>query len=242
MNHHDESDDPRRRLLLQALAAGFFASGLSGTPAIAAPFGNVPRKLPPGRSIYRLSGHVLVNGKPAESTTRIGPSDTVETATGAEIVFAVGPDAYILRGGSKLVLATQPGQSEVANLMRVLAGKVLAVFGRGVHNIETPTATLGIRGTGVYIEGDPEQTYLCTCYGTVALAARNNRDSRETIVSKHHDQPRYILNKAATGRHIRPAPFINHTDVELMLIEALVGRTPPFTFPSDDYSAPRRGY
>lgn len=242
MSHHDESDDPRRRLLLQALAAGFFATGLPVASTVAAPFGNIPGKLAPERSIYRLSGRVLVNGKPADATTRIGPRDTIETAAGAEIVFAVGQDAYILRGGSKLVLATQPGQSEVANLLRVFAGKLLAVFGRGVHNIETPTATLGIRGTGVYIEGDPEQTYLCTCYGTVALAARNNRDSHETIVSKHHDQPRYILNKAASGQHIRPAPFINHTDVELMLIEALVGRTPPFTFPSDDYTAPRRGY
>jgi len=242
MSHHDESDDPRRRLLLQALAAGFFATGLPVASSVAGPFGNIPGKLPPERSIYRLSGRVLVNGNPADAATRIGPRDTIETAAGAEIVFTVGQDAYILRGGSKLVLATQPGQSEVANLLRVFAGKLLAVFGRGVHNIETPTATLGIRGTGVYIEGDPEQTYLCTCYGTAELAARNHRDSRETIVSKHHDQPRYILNKAASGRHIRPAPFINHTDVELMLIEALVGRTPPFTFPSDDYSAPRRGY
>jgi hypothetical protein len=241
MNQHDQSDDPRRRQLLQALAAGFF-SGLPITSALAGPFGDIPRQLPPGRSIYRLSGQVLVNGKPADTATRIGPRDTIETAAGAEIVFAVGADAYILRGGSKLVLSTQRGDSEIASLLRILAGKVLAVFGRGVHDIETPTATLGVRGTGVYVESDPEQTYLCTCYGIAALAARNDRDSRETIESKHHDQPRYILNQAAAGKYIRPAPFINHTDVELMLIEALVGRTPPFAFPSDDYTAPRRGY
>jgi hypothetical protein len=44
------------------------------------------------------------------------------------------------------------------------------------------------------------------------------------------------------GKNIRPAPFINHTDQELMLIEALVGRTPPFVFAGDEYSAPRREY
>jgi len=27
-----------------------------------------------------------------------------------------------------------------------------------------------------------------------------------------------------------------------MLIETLVGRTPPFVFPKDDYKAPRRQY
>lgn len=241
MSHHDQTEDPRRRQLLQALAAGL-VTGLPIASTRAGPFGDIPRKLPPGRSIYRLSGQVLVNGKPADAATPIGPRDTVETTAGAEIVFAVGADAYILRGGSKLVLSTQRGDSEIASLLRVVAGKLLAVFGSGRHDIETPTATLGVRGTGVYVESNPEQTYLCTCYGIAAIAARNDRDSRETIESKHHDQPRYILNKAATGRHIRPAPFINHTDVELMLIEALVGRTPPFAFPSDDYAAPRRGY
>ena len=38
------------------------------------------------------------------------------------------------------------------------------------------------------------------------------------------------------------APFINHTDQELMLIEALVGRVPPFVFPKSDYNPPRRSY
>ena len=44
------------------------------------------------------------------------------------------------------------------------------------------------------------------------------------------------------GKKIRNAPFINHTDQELMLIETLVGRTPPFVFPKSDYSGPRRNY
>ena len=40
----------------------------------------------------------------------------------------------------------------------------------------------------------------------------------------------------------RAAPFIDHTDQELMLIEALVGRSPPFVFPRSDYLRPRRPY
>ena len=44
------------------------------------------------------------------------------------------------------------------------------------------------------------------------------------------------------GKGIRSAPFINHTDQELMLIETLVGRQPPFVFPSEDYSGPRKNY
>jgi hypothetical protein len=66
--------------------------------------------------------------------------------------------------------------------------------------------------------------------------------SRETVVSRQHDRPLYILTGQLAGQYIRLAPFINHTDQELMLIEALVGRTPPFVFPRDDYKQPRRTY
>ena len=54
--------------------------------------------------------------------------------------------------------------------------------------------------------------------------------------------PVYVLANAPAGKSIRPAPFINHTDQELMLVETLVGRTPPFVFPKDDYQGPRRNY
>ena len=61
-------------------------------------------------------------------------------------------------------------------------------------------------------------------------------------MSRHHDRPLYILTGEQPGRNIRLAPFINHTDQELMLIETLVGRQPPFVFPKADYSGPRRSY
>ncbi|TMG75429.1 MAG: hypothetical protein E6H75_10325, partial [Betaproteobacteria bacterium] len=108
--------------------------------------------------------------------------------------------------------------------------------------IVTATSTIGIRGTGVYAETDPEQTYFCTCYGVADIAATNDPQSRETVSAIHHDRPLYILAKGSPGASIRPAPFINHTDQELMLIETLVGRTPPFVFPMDIYNAPRRDY
>jgi hypothetical protein len=70
----------------------------------------------------------------------------------------------------------------------------------------------------------------------------NDPTSRETVVSRQHDRPLYILEGQQPGQNIRAAPFIDHTDQELMLIEALVGRSPPFVFPRDDYLRPRRPY
>ena len=240
MNRFGELDDPRRRVLIQALAAGFFSSAGSAVGQI---FGTAPRKLPTGQSFYRVSGRVLVNNRQATLQTPVRVGDTLETAGDAEAVFVVAEDAFMLRGGSRMVIETPPARSGLTSALRLVTGKLLSVFGRGrPTRIATATATIGIRGTGVYTESDPEQTYFCTCYGISDIAASNDPQSRETVSATHHDQPLYILAKGASGSSIRRAPFINHTDQELMLIETLVGRTTPFVFPLDQYNAPRREY
>jgi hypothetical protein len=108
--------------------------------------------------------------------------------------------------------------------------------------VNTGTATIGIRGTGFYVESDPELTYFCTCYGTTDVTASADPESKTTVVSYHHDRPLYILKDQERGNNIHNAPFVNHTDQELTLIEALVGRTTPFVFPNDAYNSPRRDY
>jgi hypothetical protein len=241
MKRWGELDDPRRRVLIQALAAGLLSS--AGGAAAQSIFGTLPRKLPPGQSIYRMSGPVQVNGQPATLQTRINPGDTVETSGDGELVFVVAEDAFILRGGSRVVIQVPPGNSALKTALRLVTGKLLSVFGKGrPTRIVTATATIGIRGTGAYAETDPEQTYFCTCYGVADISANNDPESRETVAATHHDKPLYILAKGASAGSIRRAPFINHTDQELALIESLVGRTPPFVFPMDIYNAPRREY
>jgi len=246
MNLFDQFDDPRRRLLIQALAAGVFGGGLIPGRVLADVFGTMPARLPDGQSVYRLSGTVSVNGKPADLRTRVAPNDTVETGKDGEIAFVVGSSAYLLGGGSKLMLQGRPeATSIVTTALRLLTGRVLAVFGKSSAGIrmDTITATIGVRGTGVYLEAEPDLTYFCTCYGTADVAGIKDPASKDTVVSTHHDKPLYIAaDPKAKGRNIRRAPFKNHTDQELMLIETLVGRTPPFVFPGQDYEAPRRDY
>jgi hypothetical protein len=235
-------DDPGRRLVVKLLAAGAFSSLPMGR-VLADVLGEKPEKLPPERSIFRLNGQVSVNGTPATLKTRIGSNDTIETGKGSEVVFVSGVSAFILRESSRMSLGQQTTNNVVTNALRLITGKVLAVFGpNNPQRISTVTATIGIRGTGVYAETDPEQTYFCTCYGITDIGANSDPNSRKTVTSKHHDEPVYILAKPKDGKTIRKAPFINHTDQELMLIETLVGRTPPFVFPSEDYGGPRKDY
>jgi hypothetical protein len=243
MNRFDDADDPRRRVLVQALGLGLLGGALPpGFAHAASVFGDRPSKLPPGQSIYRMSGNVRVNEQAASLQTRIKPGDTVQTGRDSELVFVVGNQALMMRSESQLKL-DDAESSTLINGLRLLTGKLLSVFGRGNPvRINTVTATIGIRGTGVYLEADPEQTYFCTCYGITEVESSNDPSSRDTITATHHDRPVYILKDGDSGRKIRRAPFINHTDQELMLIETLVGRTPPFVFPGDQYSGPRREY
>ena len=230
----NDAEDPRRAFLLKALAAGLLAVG--GVPAARAQlFGRKPQKLPAGQSVYEATGSVTVNGQAATAATRIGATDRIETGAGAQLIFVVGFDAFLLRGNSRLELS---GASGIVNTMRLATGALLSVFGAGPKRMLTTTSATGIRGTGLYVESEPERSYVCTCYGEVLIAAVDDASVSERIVSQHHDAPRYVLKSGAN--RIQPAPFINHTDVELALIEALVGRTPPFSLFDEDYGGARR--
>ncbi|MBS0309300.1 MAG: FecR domain-containing protein [Proteobacteria bacterium] len=239
-----DADDPRRRLLIQGLTAGLFSATAPGSVLAQSLLGDRPGKLPPGRSIYRLSGQVSINNKTATLETFINPTDTIVTGKDSEIVFVVGGNAMILRSESRLELtgSKKDDAPAIISALRLLTGKVLSVSRNQPTTLRTPTATIGIRGTGWYMEADPELTYFCTCYGVTDVSAASDPTSKETVASSHHDRPLYITTGGQAGKNIQPAGFKNHTDQELMLIESLVGRTTPFIFPGNSYDAPRRSY
>lgn len=238
-----ETEDPRRRLLVRALAAGLFSAAVAPQRASAQVFGRMPNRIPPGQSIFRISGDVQINGKAADLKSRVGPGDSIQTGKDAEVAYVVGESAFLQRGASFVTVQADQAETLLVTGMRIVTGALLSVFPtKRTVRITTQTATIGIRGTGVYLESDPAQTYFCTCYGLAEVAATNDKESTETVAAKHHDKPLYILANEKPGQNIRSAPFRNHTDQELMLIETLVGRTPPFVFPKDDYKAPRRQY
>ena len=240
--HTEPGIEKTRRLLVQALSSGLLVGGLGwNTPALASWFGKVPRRLAEGRSIFDLRGDVRINGQPANTDTLIRPGDRVSTGDNGYVVFASGDTALALRERSVLETA---GRELVIGSLKLVSGGLLAVFGRrrDALALNTPTATIGIRGTGVYAEADAEKTYFCTCYGTTDIAAAANPADAVSVTSTHHDAAKYILAQADGGKRVIPAPFKNHTDLELMTLEALVGRTVPFNLPASDYDAPGRDY
>jgi len=218
MKRGAECVEPARRAWLQRSLAGSLAIPLLIRDALAA------GKRASG--MVEVTGEVLINGRPARPGAAMKPGDSVATATGGSAVFVLGRDAFLIRENSELRTA---GGSAVAGSLRLVTGKLLSVFGRGARNIVTSTATIGIRGTGIYLEAEAERTYVCTCYGRVELQANNMPGARETVQTTHHDAPRYVYAQGETPiKMIEAAPVINHTDAELVMLEALLGRKPPF--------------
>lgn len=176
------------------------------------------------QGMRRLRGEVRVNGEPAQTGTRVRGGDVITTGENSEAVFVWARDAALVRANGRVEVAG----GRAASLFRVVSGALLTVFSTGTpRRIQTPTATIGIRGTAVYVEVEPSRTYVCTCYGTAELAAVDDPSARETVRTEHHDEPRYVMAHGAP-QMIMGAPVINHTDAELTMLEALVGRQPPF--------------
>ena len=206
-------------------------------------FGRVPKELAADQSIFEIQGKVFVNGHLANEKTFIKADALVETSSNSYIIFKVGKDAHILRENSKMQLE---GNNAVESGLNLLTGKVLSVFGhrdnpKKKHTLRTTTATIGIRGTAVYAESDEDKSYLCTCYGKTLIQSNTQPSQQEAISTTHHDSPRFILKDPEKSQLIIPAPMFNHTDEELILIEAIVGRESPISA-IQSYSRPRRGY
>lgn len=199
-----------RRLWLQGAAALLLVRG-----ALAA--GKIEK------GVYRVRGDARINGAPATEGMDVKPGDAVTTAAGGEIVFVINRDAFLLRANSHVEVG-----SGAADVFRIVTGALLSVYQPGrAKTLRAQTATIGIRGTALYVESAADKTYVCTCYGEAELAPVDAPEARETVKTVHHDQPRYIMAKGAPQMILR-APVVNHTDAELVLLESLVGRNVPF--------------
>jgi hypothetical protein len=217
----------RRDFLTKILVSSTFGLlGLSGAIRFAYAMGAI--KLPAG--MQKIKGVVKINGKPARVGSPVKPGDVIITGPDSLAIFVVGKDVYLLRDNSRVDLESESAEAfkkQVVDVLRILNGKMLSVFGKGSKRLEMQTAIAGVRGSGVYVESEPERTYICTCYGHVDITAKAAPDVRETVRTRYHEAPRYVYT---SGRRylIEQAPVINHTDDELIMLELLVWRQPPF--------------
>lgn len=175
--------------------------------------------------IRELEGEVFVNKNIANEMTTIKSGDIVSVAYGGRLIFSIGEDTYLVKGGSSLEVESH--NNATVSGLRLFTGGLLAAFGKRKTptTIYTRTATIGIRGTGVYINSHPENLYFCTCYGTTDLHL--GRHHTEHIQSTHHHALEISGNSENT-MVMKATQVLDHTDEELRLIEQYSGRKPSF--------------
>lgn len=226
--------DAGRRSLLRSLFRGGVFSWLYTMGIVRNAFALGALKYPAG--VQKLKGRVSINGKPAQEGDLIEPGDVVATGAFSMVVFVVGKSVYLLRDNTRLEIQLERSASPskaVTEVARIINGKMLAVFGRRrPKRIITETAVAGVRGSAIYVESEPGKTYFCLCYGKADLMARDDPSIIESVHTRYHDSPRFIYG-ADTNQRIEEAPVFNHTDKELIMLEALAWRKPPFVGSKD---------
>lgn len=216
----------RRNHLKQLTALGLLGpAGISGLIQEALARGDAPTI--PG--VNTLTGTATINGQPAKVGSTVKSGDKVSTAKGGSTVIVVGKDAFLLRENTTVTFEEKKGKPGVLENVLIATGKVLSVFDKRESEgitIKAASATIGIRGTGCYIELHEGRSYFCLCYGEAAIAGTGMAQTK-VIKTIHHETPVWLDDRGGVLK-VEKAGFVNHNDDELIMLENLTGREPPF--------------
>ena len=175
--------------------------------------------------IHTIEGDVFINQAKINSASVIKNGDEIVVSQAGKLVFSMGEDAFLVRGGTTLQVYSEHG-SLLVTALRLVTGAMLGVFGKrkSTTRIYTNTATIGVRGTAVYAAVTKDKIYTCTCYGHTDLIV--GLESEE-VISKHHNA-HVVTTDGNNNAQMKAFEVIDHTDDELRMLEALVGRKPSF--------------
>ena len=177
--------------------------------------------------VRSLEGSLTINGRPAGVGDPVAPGDLLVTGADSEALVVHNRDALLIRADTEVRIDSD--DQTLINLMRITAGAVLSVWGprKQAIGITTPIASIGIRGTGIYVDSRTDYTYACTCYGVADLVPVAAPAKLRSVRTTYHDAPYFIYPRE--DEPLVPGPVINHTDAELIMLEELFRRVPPFT-------------
>jgi len=180
--------------------------------------------------VRELVGSVTLNDFPLVRNSALQAGQTIRTGADGRVWFSIGSYAYFLRPNSTMRLDASKPSEPFIDFVRLVTGAFGATFARGQRRtLIAPTATIGIRGTGVYLEASPDVAYFCTCFGSTEILTAPSGSMMENVaVSTENHQARRIHREAMSGTRIVRAGFEGHTNEEMARLESLVGRPNPF--------------
>lgn len=181
------------------------------------------------QAVRRLAGSLDIAGFKARSD---GAAMTI-SAQNKQTAFAIGEDAFL--ADDRLVAEFELNKDGQVASLNVVAGQILSVFkpvaGRQTA-LNTPNASASIRGTGCFVDVDTDapNTYLCCCYGEVAI--ENTSSGEQQRLKNAYHNARYITPDGIFAKVPYQVP-LNHYDDQLVALENAVGRTPHWQLPDD---------
>jgi hypothetical protein len=175
--------------------------------------------------VHELSGEVMLNGQPMARNSAITAGQRITTGASGRVWFTIAGDAYFVRPGSELRLEPAFGRETLFNVLRLVSGALGATFRPGARRtVHAQTVTIGVRGTGIYLETTPAETYACTCFGSTELMAPGSGSMMQAVAVTAES---HVARRIA-GTRVEAAPFERHTNEEISRLERLVGRPNPF--------------
>ncbi|HAB47514.1 MAG TPA: hypothetical protein DCE31_04555 [Lautropia sp.] len=200
---------------------------LKGTGLLLAGLGGSRGAVAQSSEPLKIKGQVKVDGKRAESSQQVKVGQEVAVSPGGSAAFAVGNDAFIVKGQDRGARLQIEGKAGAVDQLRLVSRGLVATFGKGPERkIVTTSASIGIRGIGCYVESQMHRSYICYCYGRFAFTSRDDHAVQEDFEASYHDAGRFMLRWPRP--RIIAAGGLGHDDDDLILAESLVGRKPPF--------------
>jgi len=174
-------------------------------------------------NVVELVGDVQLNGQRLLPNQTVQTGDQVKTGPASRLIFVIGDSAFQVRPNSHLLLERGSSLTTVSQL-RLYAGAVTSVWGASSHHqILTPGLNATFRGAGVYAEVSEKPgraSYLCNCYGSLALSSGNDK----TISASTCHEAFWAISGSNEGYALMPADSINHTDEQLEFLAHLINQ------------------
>lgn len=153
----------------------------------------------------------------------------------SQAAVKLGKNAFLLNANTEVDFDTEP-ESLILRAASIAMGGIHGVFDpdqKSAREIRTQHATIGIRGTAMYVEiqQDEDRIYSCCCYGGIDIS-NNASGARLRQQTSYHEA--YVTT---AGGAIEPAPCdrpINHYDDTLVAFERFVARQPRWDLPNGE--------
>tara|TARA_B110000483_G_C18025875_1_gene476787 strand:+ start:151 stop:789 length:639 start_codon:yes stop_codon:yes gene_type:complete len=130
-----------------------------------------------------LSGELFVNQKLINGNFEGNLNNALIETNKLKAIINIENDFYLIRPETKLKFVSN-------RLSEIVKGSIHAIFSKRKKElkIKIPSGTIGIRGTSIFVDLEPEKklTYFCNCHGETNLYGRNGELIQNTISKEKH--------------------------------------------------------